>query len=102
MRGRSDGQKINDHCLVISGDLVIDVPRPVRRPMPVKCAALRRASIPVPFDRLPQMRDPRIEISFSIVRTIEILPCGQQTLHQECGFYYIAAIVEHIEDGKAL
>ena len=70
-----------------------DVPLVIRRPMPVQHVAVGRLAIPVPFDLAPHPRD-RVA-NFALVGrvAVEILPRGEQALHQECSFHQVAAIV---------
>src|ERR1039458_4299999 len=56
MSGRSDRQQIHDHGLVKSREAMVDVPRPLRRPMPIERIALRRLPVPVPLHGFPKLR----------------------------------------------
>src|ERR1017187_5086727 len=74
MSGRGDRQQIHDHGLVKSCEAMVDVPRPLRRPMPIESIALRRLPVPVPLHCFPKLRDPPEEIFLRVRGTIEILP----------------------------
>src|SRR6266568_3150515 len=76
--GRRDRQQVDDHGLVESGEAVIDVPGPLRRPVPVESAALWRAAIPIPLDGFPEMRNARIEVALGLAWAVEILARRQQ------------------------
>src|ERR1019366_3126050 len=102
MRGRSNCQQVNDHGFVESGEPVIDIPGPLRRPMPIKSIALRRAAVPVPLHGLPKMRDSGEQIALTLARAIEVLPCSEQALHQECGLDQVSAVIKHVEYRQSL
>src|SRR5215470_6050859 len=48
------------------------------------------------------MRDPCMEIAFAVIGATEILPCGQQSFHQEGSFDQIPAVVEHVKNRQRL
>src|SRR6266481_3643138 len=48
--GRSHGQQVGDHHLIESDQRVMNLPSPLRRPVPVNKIALRRFAIPVPLN----------------------------------------------------
>src|SRR5580700_8746227 len=76
MSRRSYRQEIHDHYFVEACEAMIDVPRPVRRPVPVKRVTLRRLAIPIPFHGFPEMGDALIERLLSGAGLIEILARG--------------------------
>src|SRR5258706_9865811 len=77
---------------------MVDVPREIGRPVPVKCIALRGTPVPIPLDGVPEIRNIFVQSFLTLARTMEVLPGRQQTFHQKRSFDEIARIVEHIED----
>src|SRR5206468_5935132 len=63
MRGRSNCEEIDDHCLVETSEAMLDVAGPVGRPMPVESVAVGATAIPIPLDSFPQFCDAGIEIA---------------------------------------
>ena len=100
MRRRSDRQQINDHHLIESRKRMIDVPGPMRRPVPIERIALRRASVPVPFHRFPQPRDSLVKRFFSRVLLVQILPRSEQAFHQKRRLDQIAGVIKHVKNRK--
>ena len=102
MRRRRNGQQVGDHGFVESGDPVIDVPRPLRRPVPQQGVTFRGAPEPVPLHSLPKMRNSPINTLLLFTYSLEILARGQQSFHQKRGLHQIAAVVEHAKNQHAL
>src|ERR1700757_3530417 len=98
----SNGKQIGDHHLIEAGEAMIDVPGPLRGPMPVEGVALGRLAIPVPFDRFPKGGDAGVEIGLGGGGAIEVLASGEQAFDEKRAFDQIAGIVEHAEDGESL
>src|SRR5215469_11274785 len=99
MRGRGDSEQVNDERFIPSDERMIDVKRVIGRPVPIKKIAAGLLPIPVPFDRSPQRGDgsANLLLGGSILR--EVLPGGEESLHQEGGFDQIAAVVIPAEVG---
>ncbi len=81
VRGRGDRQQINDHGLVESSDAMVDVPREIGRPVPVKRIALRGTAVPIPLDGVPEVRNILVQTFLTLAGAPEVLPRGQQTFH---------------------
>src|SRR5262249_31341914 len=93
MRRRRNGEQIHDHRFIPSDERMADMPAMIGRPMPIQDPAVRRLSIPVPFDAAPQLRDRIANFALSAVVTIKVLTCGQQALHEKCRLDKVAAVV---------
>ena len=59
--GRGNTEEIGDHHLVESDERMMNLPRPLRRPMPIQEITGRCLAIPVPLDRFPEFRDSATE-----------------------------------------
>src|SRR5437867_6015644 len=102
VRWRRYGEQISDHYLVESDQRVVNAPGPARGPVPIQKVTLWILAVPVPFDRLPQMRDPAVERNLVRTRTVEVLARREQPLHQERCFHQIAPVIEHPKDRHSL
>src|ERR1700686_2291910 len=74
---------------------MLDLPRPLRRPVPIEKVTRLRPTIPIPLDRLPELGYAPIEIALRVAVPAKILTRGQQAFHQERSLHQIAAIFEH-------
>src|SRR5437016_10470072 len=81
---------------------MLNLPGPLGRPVPIQELAPLRTAVPIPFNRLPELRDPSEQISFRAARAAEVLSGGEQSFHQERRFHQVSAVVEHAEDRHRL
>src|ERR1700730_6526543 len=81
---------------------MVNLPGPLRRPVPVQEATLRGLTVPIPFDGFPKIRDPAIESLLLFIATVEILAGGGKSPHQKRGFHKVAAVIKHSKHGHSL
>lgn len=97
VRRRSHAEKIGDHYFVESDERMVNLPCPLRRPVPVKKITGRSLAIPIPLDRFPELRDSAVEGLLAFAGPVKILARRQQALHQEGSLDQVSAVVEHPE-----
>src|SRR5258706_15998459 len=101
MRWRRHRKQIRNHDFVESNERTMNLPGPLWRPVPVNKVAGWRATVPIPFDGLPELRNPPVEILLWLCLTVEVLPGGEKPLHQERRFHQVPTVVEHAKHGHA-
>src|SRR5258707_3081749 len=95
VRWRRHRKQIRNHDFVESNERVMNLPSPLWRPVPVNKVAGWRATVPIPFDGLPELRNPPVEILLGLCLAVEVLPGGEKPLHQERRFHQVSTVVEH-------
>src|SRR5271166_4142930 len=68
--------------------------------MPVERILVRRRTEPVPVHVLPETRDVIAKASLFFIFPVEVLPRGEQALHQEGSLDEVGAILIDAEDRK--
>src|SRR5258706_155694 len=95
MRWRRSCQEISDLFLEIPTQCKIHNPTLIRRPVPIQHVLACRftAPVPIPFYCAEQTVDPIDQIVARRVGRDQILPEGDQALHQEGSFHKIASVI---------
>src|SRR5580698_7040304 len=99
---RRHAEQIGNHYFVEADERMMDLPRPLRRPMPIQKAARRGLAVPTPVDALPKIGNAAIERLFVLAFAMKILPRGQQAFHKEGSLDQVASVFIHAEHGHRL
>src|SRR5260370_36047367 len=74
---------------------------PLGRQLPVNKVVGGRATVPTPFDGLPELRNPPVEILLWLCLAAEVLPGGEKPLRQDRRFHQVSTVVAHAKHGHA-
>src|SRR5580765_7496754 len=97
MRRGGHGKQVGNHDLIEANERMVNLPCPLRRPMPINKVAGCCLPIPIPLDSLPKLGDAAVERTLLFIRPVKILAGREESLHQKRGFDQVSAVVKRAE-----